>query len=186
MPKPDQYSDEILVEGCVKNDRFYQEMLYRKYFDSMMRMCMRYTKDRDIAMEIINNGFLRAFKKIELYSFSGSLEGWIRRLVFHSLSDYFKKHNKGVHFLTVEDWDSPVPQTALSNLYLEDLLQLVDNLPDATRQVFYLYAIEGYTHVEISDMINISVGTSKWHLSTARKKLKQMINNLYNTNYHAG
>ena len=186
MPKPVQYSDEILVDGCVKNDRFYQEILYRKYFDSMMRMCMRYTQDRDIAMEIINNGFLRVFKKIGLYSFTGSLEGWIRRLVFHSLSDYFKKKNKAVHFLSVEDWDSPVQQSALSNLYLEDLLQMVENLPDASRRVFHLYAIEGYTHVEIADMINISVGTSKWHLSTARKKLKKMINNLYNTNYHAG
>ena len=186
MPKPEQYSDNTLVEGCVKNDRFYQEMLYRKYFGSMMRMCMRYTQDRDIAMEIINNGFLRVFKKIDLYSFSGSLEGWIRRLVFHSLSDYFKKSNKGIHFLSVEDRDSPVQQSALSNLYLEDLLGLVDQLPDATRRVFYLYAIEGYTHVEIAEMINISVGTSKWHLATARKKLKQLINNHFNTNYHAG
>lgn len=186
MPKPEEYTDQCLVEGCKKNDRFYQEMLYRKYFASMMRMCMRYAQDRDIAMEIVNNGFLRVFKKIDLYSFSGSLEGWIRRLVFHCLSDFFKKKNKGVHFLSIEDRDSPVRQDALNNLYLEDLLHLVDRLPDATRKVFYLYAIEGYTHVEIAEMISISVGTSKWHLSTARKKLRQMINNSYNTNYHAG
>lgn len=187
MPKPAaQYTEKELVEGCIKNDRYCQELLFRKHFGTMMRMCMRYTKDQDIAMEIVNMGFLRVFKKLHTYSFKGSLEGWIRRLVFHSLSDYFKKHSKPVHFLSIEDRDAPLRETSLNNLYYEDLIKLVELLPAASKQVFYLYAIDGYTHVEISKKINISVGTSKWHLSAARKKLKQLIKAHHNTNYYAG
>lgn len=187
MAKPEQFSDRELVEGCLKNDRFHQEMLYRKYFAGMMRMCLRYTNDRDKALEIVNMGFLRVFKKLDTFAFSGSLEGWIRRLVFHSLSDYFRKHKKPVHFLEIEDRDAPISGEALQNLYLEDIMKMVELLPDATREVFVLYAIEGYKHREIAERIGISEGTSKWHLATARKKLKQLIRKHYNNpNYYAG
>lgn len=178
------YSDEELVAGCLENDRFHQEMLYRKYFSSMIRMCLRYTQDKAVAMEIVNRGFLRAFTKLHTFAFSGSLEGWIRRLVFHSLSDYFRRENKKkIHFLDLEERDAVVEDEALDQLYLEDIMKLVEQLPDATQQVFYLYAIEGFTHPEISARLGISVGTSKWHLSNARKKLKQLIRTNYN---HAG
>ncbi len=186
MPKKNPHTDEELVHGCLQNDRYFQELLYRKYFPSMMRMCMRYAGDSVVAMEIINNGFLRVFKKIEKYSGKGSLEGWIRRLVFHALSDYFKKQSKSVHFLALEDHDAKSTYNqGLEDLYLEDLLLLVDQLPDATRQVFYLYAIEGFTHPEIAEKLDISVGTSKWHLSNARTKLKLLITNRYNLKQHA-
>jgi len=181
--KASDYTDEELVAGCLENKRFYQEMLYRKYFNSMIRMCLRYTQDRTEAMEILNRGFLRVFTKLHKFSFSGSLEGWIRRLVFHSLSDYFRRHGDAIRFLDLEERDKPVSEQALEQLYLDDLMKMVDQLPDASRHVFYLYAIEGYTHVEIAERMNISVGTSKWHLSNARKKLKQFIRTNYN---HAG
>lgn len=186
MPERKQYSERELVEGCVRNDRLFQELLYRRYFDAMMRMCMRYTQDRDKALEIVNTGFLRVFLKLHTFAFNGSLEGWIRRLVFHSLSDYYKKHNKPVHFLELEDRDVPISQEALSRLYFEDIMKLVDELPGASREVFILYAIEGYTHPEIGERIGISVGTSKWHLSNARKKLKQLIQQYYNSRNYAG
>lgn len=186
MPKPEELSEKELVEGCVRNDRFAQELLYRKYFAAMIRMCMRYTQDRDEAMEIVNMGMLRVFKKLHTFAFKGSLEGWVRRLVFHALSDHFKKKDKPVHFLSIEDRDAPVPESALQNLYLEDILKLVDHLPDATREVFILYAIEGFTHVEIAERSNISVGTSKWHLAMARKQLKQLIHEHYKSNNYAG
>ncbi len=185
MPKAPKYTERELVEGCVRNDRYCQEYLYRQYFDSMMRMCMRYTQDKDLAMEIVNTGFLRVFKKLHTFQFKGSLEGWIRKLVFHSLSDHFKKKERKVFFLEMEDRDAPVSETALNKLYLEDILKLVDELPDATRDVFVLYAIDGYTHVEIGKMLGISEGTSKWHLSTARKKLKRLIGQFYNKKNYA-
>lgn len=170
-----EYIEREVVEGCVRNERHAQEMLFRKHFDTMMRMCMRYTHDRDKAMEIVNIGFLRVFQKLHTFQFKGSLEGWIRRLVFHSLSDYFRKDSKYLQFLVFEERDQSSQEKAHANLYAEDILKMVDKLPPATQEVFRLYAIEGYTHVEISKNTGISVGTSKWHLSNARKMLKKLI-----------
>ena len=186
MRNKKQYSEKEIVKGCIDNDRFFQEMLYRKFFPAMLAMCMRYTKDRDVAMEIINQGFLRVFKKLHTFTFSGSLEGWIRRLVFNSLSDYYKKSSRKIHLLSIEDRDAPIQENALDNLYFEDLLELVNLLPGATQKVFRLYAIEGYTHAEIGELLNISVGTSKWHLSNARKQMKKLIKLKNNTSRYAG
>ena len=175
MKEQKTYSEQDLVAGCVRNERRFQELLYRQYFPKMMSMCMRYTNDRDIAMQIVNNGFLRVFKKINQFSFKGSLEGRIRRLVYHSVSDYFKKHSKYVRFLVLEERDDSIRQTALDDLYFQDVLSLVDMLPAATKEVFRLFAIEGYSHAEIAKRQGISVGTSKWHLSAARKRLKELL-----------
>lgn len=168
-------TDEDLVKGCVENDRKSQEQLYRRYFASMMSMCLRHTEDREEAMTIVNNGFLRVFKKIHLYSFKGSLEGWIRRLVWHSLADYFRDEKKYLHFLVFEERDAISSGSPAQHLYFEDLLKMVETLPPASREVFRLYAIEGFSHAEIGLQLGISDGTSKWHLSMARQKLKQMI-----------
>ncbi len=170
-----KYTDEELVTGCLANDRLWQERMYRRFFPTMMDMCMRRTNDRDEAMSIVNNGFLRVFKKIHLYTFKGSLEGWIRRLVWHSLADHFRGQSKSVHYLVFEERDETVRTTPINNLYFEDLVKLIDHLPSATQAVFRLYAIEGFSHKEIGEQLGISDGTSKWHLSAARKKLKELI-----------
>ena len=180
MFKKRNYDEREVVEGCVRNERKAQEVLYREHFDTMMRMCMRYTNDRDKAMEIVNMGFLRVFQKLHTFEFKGSLQGWIRKLVFHSLSDYFRKNSKYIQFMVFEERDESTLEKAHSNLYAEDILKMVDTLPPATQRVFRLYAIEGFSHIEISKNTGISVGTSKWHLSNARKILKKLIdqNNL--------
>jgi len=183
MKNENPLSERELVEGCIRNDRISQEAFYRRFFPAMMQMCLRYASDRDEAMLIVNNGFLRVFKKIDTFSFKGSLEGWVRRLVFHSLSDYYKQQPKNVHFLVWEEWDSRNSDNpALPNLYLEDLLSMVDQLPPATKDVFYLYAIDGYTHAEIGARLGMSEGTSKWHLNAARKRLKELIAQQQNMN----
>lgn len=182
-----EYTESEIIAGCAQNKRVFQEILYRQHFGVMMQMCLRYTNgDRDKAFEILNDGFLRVFKKIHLYEAKGSLQGWIRRLIFHAISDYFKNNNRYLTSIVLEENDGGEAKTALyteggsaptvlGQLYFEDLLQMVDKLPPATRDVFQLYAIEGFTHVEISKQLNISVGTSKWHLAAAREKLKTMI-----------
>jgi len=174
--KKKQYTDKELVEGCIRNERRFQELLYKKYFATMMYMCLRHTNDRDIAMQIVNNGFLRVFKKLDTFGFKGSFEGWIRKLVFHALSDYYKKHSKYLQFLVLEEKDDAVHEEALTNMYVEDIYKMIDDLPPATKKVFQFYAIEGFSHKEIGKQLAISEGTSKWHLATARKKLKEMIN----------
>ena len=177
-----------IVAGCVRNERKYQEILYRRYFPTMIKMCLRYTNgDNERALEILNDGFLRVFKKIGSFAFKGSLEGWIRRLVFHAISDYFKQNK--AYFDTIV-FSEVLPESSnrqyalasneateggLKGLYYDDLIKIIDNLTPATRDVFRLYAIEGFSHAEISAQLNISIGTSKWHVSTAREQLKRLV-----------
>lgn len=164
-----------MVAGCIENKRSYQELLYRRFYPNMIGMCLRYTQDKNLAMEIVNTGFLRVFKKLDTFKFNGSLEGWIRKIVYHSLADHFKKKSSKIHFLEIEKGDKPKNNFVLEGLYAADILKSVDKLPAATRRVFILYAIEGYKHQEIADELGISAGTSKWHLSEARKKLKDFL-----------
>ncbi len=170
-----KYTEQELVSGCAANDRRAQEALYRHFFPEMLRMCRRYTRDEDTAIEIANNGFLRVFKKIHLFEFKGSLEGWIRRLVYHSMADYYRKNAKYLHFLVLEDHDHSVAATGLDTFYEADILQAVRTLPATSQEVFRLYAIEGFSHAEIAENLKMSEGTSKWHLSTARQKLRELI-----------
>lgn len=167
------YTEAELVEGCVRNDRRAQEVFYRQFFPEMLRMCLRYTRDEDAAIEIVNNGFLRVFKKIHTYAFKGSLEGWVRRLVYHSMADYFRNNARYFHFLVLEERDEVVPEHSHDIFYEEDILNAIRMLPPVSQEVFRLYAIEGYTHAEIANNLSMSEGTSKWHLSTARQKLRE-------------
>lgn len=170
-------SERELVSGCIDNDRRCQEAFYRQFFPAMHRMCRRYSSKDEEVLEILNSGFLRVFTKLHTYSFKGSLEGWVRRIMFHSIADYYRKStNKKVHFLEIEEWDASINAKSLDSLYFDDVISLVDRLPKSTRDVFWLYAIEGFTHVEIGKQLGISSGTSKWHLSNARKKLKALLN----------
>jgi len=170
-----KYTDQELVDGCVRNDRRTQEAFYRRFFPEMLRMCLRYTRDEDTAIEIVNNGFLRVFKKLHTFAFKGSLEGWVRRLVYHSMADYYRDNARYLHFLVLEERDEVVPERGHDVFYEEEILKAVSTLPPVSQQVFRLYAIEGYSHAEIADNLNISEGTSKWHLSTARQKLREML-----------
>jgi RNA polymerase sigma factor (sigma-70 family) len=169
------YTEEELVAGCASNDRRAQEALYRRFFPEMMRMCMRHTRDESRATEIVNTGFLRVFKKIHTFAFKGSLEGWVRRLIYHSVADYFRENSKYSHFLVFEEKDEMVPEKCHDIFFEEDILVAVRRLPPVSQEVFRLYAIEGYSHAEISDVLGISEGTSKWHLSTARQRLREQL-----------
>jgi RNA polymerase sigma factor (sigma-70 family) len=144
----------------------------------MMAMCLKYTKDEDKALLILNDGFLKVFQKLGTFRHEGSLEGWIRRLVYHTLADFYKKENSYIRFI---QFDMPehleVDASPDSELEFQDLINLLDQLPGRSAQVFRLFAIEGYSHDEISEMMEISVGTSKWHLSNARERLRTILVN---------
>lgn len=181
------FTERELVAGCIRNERYYQEHFYRRFAPVMMRMCMRYAHDEEVALDILNRGMLKVFQKLNTFRFQGSLEGWVRRLVFHTLADYFRKENRKVHFLALEDRDDSAPADALQELYVEDIYKLVEQLPPASKEVFWLYAIEGYTHPEIAKRLSISEGTSKWHLSNARKRMKALLDNQHhNRKNYAG
>lgn len=169
------YTEAELVAGCVRNERRAQELFYRQFFPEMLRMVLRNTRDEDTALEIVNNGFLRVFKKLHTFAFKGSLEGWVRRLVYHSMADYFRENARYLNFLVLDERDDAVPERGHDGFYEEDILKVVRLLPPVSQEVFRLYAIEGYSHAEIAENLQISEGTSKWHLSTARQKLRNQL-----------
>ncbi len=167
------------MAGCVANDRRAQEALYRRFFPEMMRMVRKYTKDEDTAIEVVNNGMMRVFKKIHTYANKGSLEGWVRRLVYHCMADFYRENARYLHFLVLDDHDQSVPERGLESFYEEDILKVLKTLPPISQDVFRMYAIEGYSHAEIAENLKMSEGTSKWHLSTARQKLRELLQYQY-------
>ena len=176
---------EATINGCISNNRSSQEKLYRHFFPIMERMVMRYTQDDDKVIDILNNGFLKIFQKIDRYEYEGSFEGWIRKIIFRSLSDYFRRSQKDLAFLIYEKEYKKEPSQSLQHkLYYQDLITLVNKLPTLQLQVFQLFAIEGFSHKEISVQIGINQNTSRWYLAEARKFLKKEYMKVNNTNYH--
>ena len=178
-PVPNQTSElEQLIQGCARNERSAQEKLYKLFYPRMMGVVRRYIDDEMQAEEVLNNGYLRAFQKIQQYTFQGSFEGWLRKIVFHAVSDYVKQNIRYSEKVLLVEKDEMVHKDHADKLYYNQLLQLVHGLPDATRTVFNMYVMEGYSHKEIGKMLGISEGTSKWHLSEGRRNLKDKIEKL--------
>jgi RNA polymerase sigma-70 factor (ECF subfamily) len=143
-----------------------------------MSTVRRYIDKEPLAEEVLNNGFLRAFQKIQQYTFQGSFEGWLRKIVFHAVSDYVKQNIQYSEKIVLIEKDQYVHKDHADGLYYNQLLELVDTLPVATRAVFNMYVMEGFSHKEIGKMVGISEGTSKWHLSEGRRILKEKIEKL--------
>src|SRR5688572_10845334 len=152
--------------------------MYKLFYPRMMGLVRRYIDQEMQAEEVLNNGFLRAFQKIEQYTFQGSFEGWLRKIVFHAVSDYVKQNVRYNDNILLVEKDQLVHKDHADRLYYNQLLELVQSLPVATRTVFNMYVMEGYAHKEIGKVLGISEGTSKWHLSEGRRMLKEKIEKL--------
>jgi RNA polymerase sigma factor (sigma-70 family) len=166
-----------IITGCKKGNRKAQERLYKNYYRAMMTVCLRYTRNDEDAVEVLNNGFLRVFKNIQRYDpDQASLYTWIRTIVINSCLDFIKQKNR-VEKINEwnEDVEAHIEPDVISKMRAGELLEQVRRLTPATQTVFNLYVIEGYNHKEIGQLLNISEGTSKWHLSEARKVLQQLI-----------
>jgi len=180
MSKDKGNLDEELIEGCLKKDRKYQEVLYKRFAPKMYAICLSYTNDRDSAQDILQEGFIKVFENIKTYNSEGSLEGWIRRIVTNTAIDYYR-HNQRIQKLIQsekENTDKEVPDTILSKIGFDEILVAVRKLPEGARIVFNLYALEGYTHQEIADQLNISVGTSKSQYSRAKSLLQKSLQDM--------
>jgi RNA polymerase sigma-70 factor (ECF subfamily) len=166
-----------IIRGCRQNDRKAQESLYRAYYKAMVTICLRYTKNEEDAVEVLNSGFLKVFQNIQRYDpAQASLYTWIRTIVVNSCLDFIRKKNRTLqHHELSNATEVHIPADVVSRLKASEILGLVRSLPPATGAVFNLYVIEGYTHKEIGTLLGISEGTSKWHLSEARKQLQQKI-----------
>lgn len=162
----------------MRQERTAQARLYHHFYPKMMAMVKRYFPQIELAEEILNNGFLKAFQKIHTFQFKGSFEGWLRKIVFHSISDYVKANIKYSNNTVLDDKEYFIPSKDADNILYKDLLNLIQELPTTSRIVFNMYVMEGMPHKKIGEMLDMSEGTSKWHLSEARKILKNKIKDL--------
>ncbi len=171
---------QLLLQGCKKNDRESQRLLYQHYYAYAVSICIRYSHSVEEAKEIVNDGFLKVFKKIDLYEKDSSFKAWLRRIMINTAIDHYRKELK--HYYHQDVQKIPVKQTnegnALSDLSYAELIGLIQKLTPAYRAVFNLYVIDGFTHQEISKLLKISEGTSKSNLMKARNNLRKALGKL--------
>lgn len=166
-------TDEKLRQGCLDRHPLAQKYLYQRYFGRLLGIAMRYTSDRDEAIGVLNQAFLKIFNHLDQYSGAGSFEGWMAKIVLHTAIDHVRSQ---VMYRLIVDFeaqaDGCVWNEGLDQLQVDDIFLLIQQLPPATRTVFSLYVVDGYKHSEIAELLNIEEGTSKWHLFQARRLLQ--------------
>lgn len=173
--------DSKLLKRCRKNDRKAHNELYRLCFGYLMAICLRYESNREDAEALLNQGFLKIVTNLDKYNADIPFQSWISRVMVNTIIDQFrrnKKHRDNMSSVDLSDVRSTSNvdyNEGAQMLEAEELQKMIQQLPDMSRKVFNLFAIEGYSHKEISDILEISDGTSKWHVSFARKSLQEMI-----------
>jgi len=168
---------DLLISGCLANERRAQEGLYRQFYGFAMTIAMRYSRDEQDAADIMTNAFIKIFKSIKNFDASkGSLHAWTKKIIVNEGLDHIKSRSRFSEHVEVEVVAEPgIDNTALEQMGANEIMNLVKKLPPATHAVFILYAVEGYNHREIAERLHISEGTSKWHLSEARKTLQKQL-----------
>ena len=175
-------SIEQLINDCTKKDIKAQEQLYRQYAPKLFSVCLKYSRNYTEAQDNLQDGFILIFEKIHLFSFKGSFEGWLKRVMINHILQLYRKET----FLSLVDEEiTEAVEVELDeeSISMDYLMKIIQELPDRYRLVFNLFVIDGYSHPEIATLLNINIGTSKSNLSRARLILKEKIeHNLGNTN----
>ncbi|MAX70279.1 MAG: RNA polymerase subunit sigma-70 [Flavobacteriaceae bacterium] len=168
---------EQLIENCIKQDAKAQSQLYKQYASKLFSVCLKYSNNYAEAEDNLHDAFITVFNKIDQYKNKGSFEGWLKRIAINTALQRYRE-NVGVFDIVnegnIKDVSVDINDDDVS---LEFLLKIIQELPDRYRLIFNLYVLDGYSHVEISELINISVGTSKSNLARARLILKDKIEN---------
>lgn len=167
-----------IIKGCLAGDRRDQELLYRRHASKLYSVCLQYSGNDEEARDILQEGFIKIFENLSNYKNEGSFEGWMRRITVNTALEKFRcRHNlyRVDDIDTIQEPDFDPDNQDFAGLEANDLLEIIRELPTKYRMVFNLYAIEGYSHKEISKMVNISEGTSKSNLSRARGILQRRV-----------
>ena len=168
----------LLIGGCIRGDRQSQSQLYTMLMQKMFVVCLRYSKNREEAEEILQEGFMKVFEFIHQYKFAGSFEGWVRKIMVNcALQKYRSKKLHAVVDIDPATIENIGNENIISQIGTKELLEMVQQLPPSYRMVFNLYVFEGMKHREIAQHLNISEGTSKSNLSDARAILQRAVNN---------
>ncbi len=174
----EKIDEKELIIGCIHGDRKMQEELYKAFAPSMYVICLRYAGSYPEAEDMMQDGFVRVFNNLGTFRSEGSFEGWMKRIFINTAIEGYRKNHITNNMLEVEEMKNDlVHEDDFHHLAAADLLKLVQSLSPGYRTVFNLYAIEGYTHQEIADILGINIGTSKSQLARARYLLQKMVLN---------
>ena len=170
-------TDQELITGCLKGKLDYQRELFTRYSGKMLAVCHRYSRNYDDSKDILQDSFIKIFEHISDFRNSGSLEGWIRKTVVYTALNYYRKSSYKNEKTGMDKQQSSVEiePDAYERLNEKDILDAISSLPDGYRMVFNLYAIEGYSHKEIAEMLDIDESTSRSQLFKARNTLKVIL-----------
>jgi RNA polymerase sigma-70 factor (ECF subfamily) len=176
---------QALIDGCLKGDRRSQQAIHKMFYGKMKAICMRYTRDNDQAMDIVQDGFIKVFNSLDKYTGVGSFEGWMRRIIVNLCIDRFRRLKRDVVLfedsVTLENYEDDVDEedneedNEIYNITQEQIIEAMQQLSPAYRTVFNLYVFENYSHQEIAEALEISIGTSKSNYAKARKNMKKLL-----------
>lgn len=173
-----------LIQGCLSGDRRSQQAVYKLLYGKMKAVCLRYTKDSDQAMDVLQEGFIKVFQNMERYTGVGSFEGWVRRIMVNLSIDRFRKQKNDFLLLngnmSPEDFEDEIEDEEDESAVDYDfkpsqIIEAMQQLSPAYRTVFNLYVFENYTHQDIADSLGISVGTSKSNYAKAKRNMKKIL-----------
>lgn len=178
-----ELSDLDLISGCISGDNKSQERLYKRYFSYAMSICIRYTKSTNEAIEVINDGFMKVLENLMTYDSAKPFKTWYAKILVNTAIDNYRRNAKqnatlSIHYIDEMEDQEP---TIYSELSVEDILKLYDELPETYRITFNLYEIEGFSHKEIGQMLGVSTSTSRSNLTRAKKMLRILYSKYFNS-----
>ncbi len=171
------FNEDMIIAGCKKNDRQSQELLYRHFAGKMYAICISYAGNRSLAKDMLQDAFIKVFKNIKSFNKDGSLEGWIRKIITNTAIDHLRKNKKTENYVEMEAANIKhySVNTAIGNISFNEVMEQVERLPEGARIVFNMHALDGYTHKEIAQKLEITEGTSKSQFNRARQLLMSYI-----------
>ncbi|MCK0156060.1 RNA polymerase sigma factor [Cellulophaga sp. F20128] len=174
-------NEKTLIKKAAQADREAQERLYTTYAPKMLSVCRQYVKDLQFAEDVMVGGFLKVFTYLDTFKFEGSFEGWVRKIMVRESITFLRKKKPIVFDDEVFERSAPKHITSAPDLDVEQVQMLIDALPNGYKIVFVLYAIEGYSHSEVAEQLQISENTSRSQLFKARKMLQEQLEKIKKT-----
>jgi RNA polymerase sigma factor (sigma-70 family) len=182
--KPTDNQIESLLEGCIRQDRACQKLLYKKFYSYGMSICLLYTNNQEEAAEILNDGFMKIFSNLKQFDFTKPFKPWLRKIMVNTAINQYHQKQRQIKTEEIDKvYSESDDEMILSGISYQEVVSLLQKLPPSYRTVFNLYAIEGYSHEEVANMLHISVGTSKSNLFKAKEHLKKMLVEFFDTNH---
>ena len=176
MPHGQHGDEKAIVEGCLRGEPRAQKILFERYYGKMLAVCQRYSRNRDEAKDILQDGFVKVFQKLEQFSFNSPFEAWVRRIMVNTSIDFYRKSATEPYLNDIDvAGDVLEQQDVISDMSYAELLECLQQLPAGYKIVFNMYVIEGFSHKEIAEALHVTEGTSKSQLAKARGYLQKMI-----------